>query len=231
MINNIHDNIVKIKQKIIHTAKNCGRNANNITLIAVSKKKSPTDIDAAFSLGLVNFGENYVQEFTAKHHVLSNPHIKWHFIGNLQRNKVKEVVGKVHLIQTLDNIKLAQAIDKICAKTNIVQNCLVQVKLSDEDSKHGCTPQKLDGFLQELNELKHVRVTGLMLIGTQIEDRNHIRQEFKTMRELRQEINKQALYQSHISHLSMGMSGDYDIAIEEGATMVRIGTEIFGERE
>lgn len=226
----IHKNIVAIKQKIIAAAKKANRNASNITLIVVSKKKSPTEIDLASKSGQVHFGENFVQEFTAKVHVLNNPHIKWHFIGNLQRNKVKEVVGRVHLIQTLDNIKLAQAIEKQCANNNTSQQCLVQVKLSQEESKQGCTPQKLEAFLAELNELNHIRITGLMLMGTLTDNREHTRQEFIALRELRSQINKQRLYKYHLTELSMGMSQDFETAIEEGATMVRIGTEIFGER-
>lgn len=227
----IHKNIVLVKQKMIAAARKAGRNPRSVVLVAVSKKKSPTEIEAAFKSGQIHFGESYTREFTAKKHVLNSPHIKWHFVGHLQRNKVKEVVGRTYLIHSLDSFKLAQAINKQAAREKIVQNCLVQINISGEASKHGCPLSKLDELLKDLNTLDHIRVHGLMLIGSLTENKDLTQKEFAMMRQLRSTVNKQRIYKYHLSELSMGMSADFEMAIQEGATIVRIGRLIFGERD
>jgi len=224
-------NLTTVRKKIVIAAQNAQRNPLNIKLIAVTKKKDPSYILDSLKWGQTHFGENYVQEFIHKYNDIPVKHIKWHFLGPLQRNKVKDIVGRVFLIQTLDRIELAQSIEKYCLEKGIVQNCLIQVKLSNEQTKHGCHTDDINNLLNKLNALKHIRIKGLMMIGTLTDDMNLTQQEFKMLREIRDEINKKNYYKYPLTELSMGMSHDFEVAIEEGATMVRIGTALFGERQ
>lgn len=229
----VRENLNRVKMRMALAAETCGRSHDKITLVAVSKTKSVDLIREALCAGQKDFGENYVQEFFVKHQELSevNTNIQWHFIGHLQRNKVKDVVGKAHLIHTLDRISLAQAIDKQAAAKNLIQDCLIEVKVSSEASKLGCPENDLFAFMQNLNALKHVRVLGLMTIGSLTDDTNLTKSEFSRLCELRDEINLKSLYKNKLTELSMGMSHDFELAIACGATLIRIGTDIFGKRE
>ncbi len=195
---------------------------NNITLVAVSKTKSNADILKAYSLGIRDFGENYVQELTAKMDSLPGD-IKWHMIGHLQTNKVKDLVKRnIYLIESVDSIKLAKEINKEALKNEKIVKVLVEVNIANDSNKTGCNIKELDNIINEIKELSNIDLKGLMCIAPHTEDINLIRESFKQMKELNDKY--------HFPLLSMGMSSDYLIAIEEGSNMVRIGTKIFGER-
>lgn len=203
-----------------------------VTLVAVSKTKSVEDIMAAYEAGQRDFGENYVQEMVQKHDQL--PHdIRWHFIGHLQRNKVRYIAPFVHLIHGVDSLRLAREIDKEGRKAGRVINGLVQVHIAAEDTKHGFLPEEVKGTLSELNVsgLPNFKVKGVMGMATFTEDTGQIREEFRSLSSLFREL-KDISYTDNLEmkHLSMGMSGDYLIAIKEGSNMVRIGSLIFGDR-
>lgn len=202
----------------------------NVTLIAVSKTKPVEDIQELYGLGQRDFGENYVQELTEKQHVLPND-IRWHFIGHLQGNKVKCIAPFVHLIHGVDSFKLLQEINKQAEKNKRIIHCLMQIHIAQEETKFGMNEEELAATLHQLKmfELQYVKVVGLMGMASFSEDNNKIRTEFRHLRSL---YNKyaDANTQHQFSILSMGMSGDYTIAIEEGSTMVRIGSLLFGDR-
>jgi PLP dependent protein len=230
MTQDIANNISNIQKNIAQAAKSCNRNPEDITLIAVSKRKPIHEIKQALMAGQTHFGENYVQEFVTKHQDFNNPAIKWHFIGHLQKNKAKFLVGHIDLIHTLDRLSLAQVINQLAEKKGFVQKCLIQVKLSQEESKHGILPEDVPNLITDLNGLNNLDVKGLMLIGTWTDDTDIQQKEFLTLRHLMDDLNEKNLYRSKLKELSMGMSHDYALAIKEGATMIRIGTDIFGER-
>ncbi|MBU0506601.1 MAG: YggS family pyridoxal phosphate-dependent enzyme [bacterium] len=230
MIQDITNNICGLKENIAEAAKTCDRNPDDITLIAVSKKKSIHDIKQALIAGQTHFGESYVQELASKVQDFNNPAIIWHFIGHLQKNKAKFLVGYVDLIHTIDRISLAQTINQLAENKNIVQKGLIQVKISQEESKYGILPEEVPTLLTELNSMNNINIMGLMLIGTWTEDTTIQQKEFHALRKLRDDLNAKNLYRNELKELSMGMSHDYALAIKEGATMIRIGTDIFGER-
>lgn len=193
-----------------------------VTLVAVSKTKPAADIKELYDLGQRDFGENYVQELTDKQPNLPAD-IRWHYIGHLQSNKVKYIAPYVHLIHGVDSFKLLKEIDKQAQKNNRVINCLLQVHIAQEETKFGLDEKELHELCTHTAELKNVKVTGLMGMASFIDDINKIRDEFRHLRYL---FDQYAQFDT----LSMGMSADYKIAIEEGSTMVRIGSLLFGER-
>jgi len=197
-----------------------------VTMVAVSKTKPVADIEALYALGQRAFGENYVQELVDKQALLPGD-IEWHFIGHLQSNKVKYIAPFVHLIHGVDSLKLLKEIDKQAAKNNRIIHCLLQIHIASEETKFGMDEQELQEAITQLSSFPNVKVCGLMGMASFSDDESKVRKEFSTLRQL--------LLQSAISHqpsaiLSMGMSGDYKIAIEEGSTMVRIGSLLFGAR-
>lgn len=196
--------------------------AEKTTLVAVSKTKPVADIQALYDLGQRDFGENYVQELVDKEAVLPKD-IRWHFIGHLQSNKVKAIAPFVHLIHGVDSGNLLKEINKQAAKNNRIIHCLLQIHIAKEDTKFGLDAQEFDQLMTETDDLKNILVAGLMGMASFSEDTDLVRKEFATLR---------SLYLAHpaFSILSMGMSGDYKIAIEEGSNMVRIGSLLFGER-
>ena len=202
----------------------------NVTLVAVSKTKPVEDILALYELGQRDFGENYVQELLQKQSLL--PHdIRWHFIGHLQSNKVKSITPFVHLIHGVDSMKLLMEINKQAAKSNRVISCLLQIHIAQEETKFGFDEQELNEAMQELKtvHLNNVEVNGLMGMASFTEDKEKIKDEFKYLKSLFDKFYKeQTAYK--FQTLSMGMSSDYAIAIEEGSTMVRIGSLLFGNR-
>ncbi|MDE3235274.1 MAG: YggS family pyridoxal phosphate-dependent enzyme [Bacteroidota bacterium] len=202
-------------------------NQQQVTLVAVSKTKPPEDIEALYALGQRDFGENYVQELVDKAAVLPKD-IRWHFIGHLQSNKVKYIAPFVHLIHGVDSLKLLQEINKQAAKHNKIINCLLQVHIAQEETKFGFSEDELlqlDSAI--LSELKNVQVIGLMGMASFTEDMSKVRHEFKHLKSIFNTLNN---HHFTLNTLSMGMSGDYTIAIEEGSTMVRIGSLLFGAR-
>ena len=207
----------------------------NVTLVAVSKTKPVEDIKELFDLGQRDFGENYVQELTDKQKQLPGG-IRWHFIGHLQSNKVKFIAPFVQLIHAVDSLKLLKEINKQALKNNRVIDCLLQVHIAQEETKFGFSEEELEHLfntnLNELHELKNVRITGLMGMASLTDDINKIKKEFSYLKSLFEQVKLNfSIFNFQFSILSMGMTSDYTIAIEEGSTMVRIGSLIFGERE
>ena len=199
------------------------------TLVAVSKTKPADDIKALYNLGQRDFGENYVQELTDKYEQLSKD-ICWHFIGHLQSNKVKYIAPFVHLIHGVDSFNLLKEINKQALKNNRVINCLLQIHIATEETKFGFDEHQLSQ-LHKLHELKNVHIIGLMGMASFSDDKNLIRNEFASLKKMFDKYISLPISHCPLSILSMGMSGDYKIAIKEGSTMVRIGSLLFGERD
>ncbi len=200
--------------------------SSHTTLVAVSKTKPAADIQILYDLGQRDFGENYVQELTEKEAILPKD-IRWHFIGHLQSNKVKYIAPFVHLIHGVDSFKLLKEIDKQAAKCNRKIHCLLQVHIAQEETKFGLDEQELSEVVTALDTLQHVQVKGLMGMASFSNDTSKLREEFRTLKSL---FDRYKNTQQPWSVLSMGMSSDYTIAIEEGSTLVRIGSLLFGAR-
>ena len=198
----------------------------DISLVAVSKTKTIEDIMSAYNSGHRLFGENRVQELTNKYSNLPKD-IKWNMIGNLQSNKVKYIASFVDLIHSLDSLKLAREINKQAEKNNRVIDCLVQIKISKEETKHGVSFDNFDEFYKNVKSLKSINIAGLMGMASFTDDKNLIKDEFKSISSL---YKKLKLVDKNIKYLSIGMSNDYNLAINEGGNMIRIGSKIFGER-
>ena len=198
----------------------------DISIVAVSKTKTIEDIMSAYNSGQRLFGENRVQELTNKYSNLPKD-IKWNMIGNLQSNKVKYIASFVDLIHSLDSLKLAKEINKQAEKNNRVIDCLVQIKISKEETKHGVSFENFDEFYKNVKSLKFINITGLMGMASFTDDKNLIKDEFKSISSL---YKKLKLVDKNFKYLSIGMSNDYNLAINEGGNMIRIGSRIFGER-
>jgi pyridoxal phosphate enzyme (YggS family) len=219
----IKENLISIKNKFIR---------QDCKLIAVSKTKSKEEILEAYDAGIRDFGENKVQELTQKAQELPKD-IRWHMIGHLQRNKVKYIAPFVYLIHGVDSLKLLKEIDKQAKKNNRIICCLLQVHIAEEETKFGFSETEIENLIisPDLEVLKNVKILGLMGMATFTEDKDQIRREFAGLKKLFDQLKAKVLPdQMAITELSMGMSGDYLLAQEEGSTMVRIGTAIFGER-
>lgn len=226
----IKNQLIEIKTKIKEAAKRSARGEEDITLIAVSKTYPVTAIEEAMLEGCLDFGENHVQELVRKMEDIKEK-VNWHLIGHLQTNKVKYVIGKVSLIHSMDSLKLAEEIERQSAKKGIVTNVLVEVNVANEITKYGFKVDEVIDVMKHLNTMPHIKVKGLMTVAPFVENPEKNRAIFKKLYELSVDIQKQKLDNISTNILSMGMSNDYEIAIEEGATMVRIGTAIFGNRE
>ncbi len=223
-------NLENIHKRIQEAAKRAGRNPEDITLIAVSKTYPVEDIEKAMSYGCTDFGENKVQELVGKIDEIDTP-INWHLIGHLQTNKVKYIVGKTKLIHSVDSLKLAQEIEKQSAKHDVVTKILIEVNVGQEASKHGANVDDVIPLIAEVSQLPHVRVEGLMTVAPFVEDAEENRVIFRKLYDLSVDIQKQKFDNINMNILSMGMSNDFEVAVEEGATHVRIGTAIFGYRD
>lgn len=226
----IKDNLTYINNSIKDTCIKSGREEESVTLIAVSKTKPVSAIKEAYDCGIRDFGENKVQEIMDKYGELPND-IRWHLIGHLQRNKVKYIIDKVHLIHSVDSIRLAEQIQKEALKADVHMDILIQVNISMEDTKFGLNENEVINIIQEVSKYDRVHIKGLMTIGPMTEDENDIREVFKKLKQLSVDIQRKNIDNVSMTVLSMGMSGDYTIAIEEGSTYVRVGTYIFGERD
>ena len=191
----------------------------NVNIVAVSKYHTKEEIDAVAKEGLITFGENRVQEFLEKY----DPKYKWHIIGHLQTNKVKYIIGKVEMIESLDSIKLAKEIEKQAAKHDVIQNVLVQIKISKDELKTGLPIEETDSFLKEVSTYPHIKLKGFMCVASHTDNIQLIEEEFSMMNDLYK--NYKDLYQ--LDTLSMGMSNDYELAIKHGSNTVRIGSAIF----
>lgn len=226
---NLESRIDEIRERIGSAAVRSGRRAEDVKLVAVTKQVEPDVIARAAEYGIRAFGENYAQELRLKQEIINRAvgeNVEWHFIGRLQRNKVKYLVGSVALIHSLDTVSAASEIDRKARASGIKMPVLVEVNTGGE-SKGGVEPGALDGFLRELSKLDGVEVRGLMTMPPYFDDPEKARPYFAALRDLRDELS--AKY-SGLKELSMGMSGDFEAAIEEGATIVRIGSAIFGSR-
>ncbi len=226
----IKDNLENVRSRIDTACERSGRDRNSVTLIAVSKTKPVSDIREAMDCGCDTFGENKVQELRDKTAEITEP-LHWHMIGHLQVNKVKYLPGMVDLIHSVDNEKLALEIEKQAAKHDIVMDVLCEVNMAGEDTKFGLAPEAVPEFVRDISDHPHIKVRGLMTIAPYTEDPETNRQYFRGLRELMESINTQLPEKNRMDILSMGMTGDYEVAVEEGATMVRVGTGIFGERD
>lgn len=225
----IQDNLNEIKQRMEAACRRAGRNPEDVTLIAVSKTKPASMVQEAYDMGQRDFGENKVQEILEKQPVLPDD-IRWHMIGHLQRNKVHQVLGKAVLIHSVDSLRLAQQIETEAEKKGLEANILIEVNVAKEESKFGFLPEEvMDGVLA-ISRLPHVHIQGLMTIAPFVENPEENREVFKKLYQLSVDIKRKNVDNVTMSVLSMGMSGDFEVAIEEGATMVRVGTSIFGAR-
>ncbi|HIQ98735.1 MAG TPA: YggS family pyridoxal phosphate-dependent enzyme [Candidatus Scybalocola faecavium] len=228
-IREIDENIQNVRKNINEACLRCGRDPKEVTLIAVSKTKPVEDVRAAMAAGMEYFGENKVQELTVKMDAITQP-LHWNMIGHLQKNKVKYIVGRVDLIHSVDSVDLARKIQTEAAKKKVEANILLEVNVSGEESKFGVRPENLEDVVRKIAVLPNVHIKGLMTVAPFTQDPEENRQYFKNLRNLAVDIKSKNIDNVTMSVLSMGMTGDYTVAIEEGATMVRVGTGIFGER-
>lgn len=219
-----------LKDNLNHVIENIHKSCKNeVTLIAVSKTKPAEMIQELYDAGCRNFGENKVQELIDKYEILPKD-ICWHMIGHLQRNKVKYIVDKVSLIHSVDSLRLAQTIEKEAEKKNCVVDILIEINMAREESKYGIYPEELEALLREISHLSHIRIKGLMTVAPNVKNPEENRKIFTEMKKLSVDIAKKNIDNITMSILSMGMSNDYNIAVEEGANMVRVGTSLFGAR-
>lgn len=237
------DNIQEVERKIQAACDRVGRDRSEVTLIAVSKTKPNEMLKEAYDLGMRHFGENKVQEMAQKFEDLNDTFddkAYWHLIGHLQRNKVKYIIDKAVLIHSVDSIRLAQQIEEEAEKKNLTADILIEVNIAGEDTKFGVSSEDVLSLISDISKLPHIRIRGLMTIAPYVENPEKNREYFKKLRELYVDIKSKntdnkgdgnILNTEYFDILSMGMTGDFEVAIEEGATMVRIGTGIFGERD
>ena len=226
----LKENLEQVEQNIERACKKAGRARSEVTLIAVSKTKPVEMIQEIYDAGCRDFGENKVQELCEKIEQLPND-IKWHMIGHLQRNKVKYIIDNhVSLIHSVDSYRLAEEINIQAKKKNVIVPILVEVNIAMEESKFGISPEDAIALVEQIAELKNVKIEGLMTIAPYVVDAEENRLYFRKIKQLSVDIGNKNIDNVSMEILSMGMTGDYNIAIEEGATYVRVGTGIFGER-
>ncbi len=226
----IRENLEIVEKNIAAACKRAGRDRSEVTLIAVSKTKPVSDIRQAMECGIRVFGENKVQEIRDKTAEITEP-LDWHMIGHLQVNKVKYLPNVACMIHSVDNKKLADEIEKQASKAGIKMDVLIEVNMAHEDTKFGLPPEEVVDFVKEISPCEHINIRGLMTIAPYTEDPESNRGYFRDLRLLKDKINALNIPGVNMDTLSMGMTGDYEVAIEEGATFVRVGTGIFGERD
>ena len=221
----VKDNILRLKEHIASVCQRVNLDPGCITTVAVSKERSIAQIKEAIKSGITDIGENKVQEAIGKHSQLEG--IKWHMVGHLQTNKVKDAVKIFDLIHSLDSLKLAKEIDCQAGKLGKIQDVLIQVNTSGEETKFGLKSEEISWVIRETNKLKNINVKGLMTIGPLVDNSQQIRACFRLLKELANKINQERIGNNQLSILSMGMTDDFEIAIEEGSNMLRIGRAIF----
>ena len=227
----IQDNYKEVRRKIDEKCKEIGRKPEDVTLIAVSKTKPLSDIEELIKIDVMDYGENKPQELRDKFEMVSIP-VRFHQIGHLQTNKVKYIINKAVLIHSVDSYKLAQIIEKEAAKREIHKDVLIEVNYAEEDTKFGVKKEEVLPLIKEIaSSFRHVHIRGLMTIAPFVENPEENREVFKGMHQLLLDIKSENIDNVDMSILSMGMTNDYLVAVEEGATMVRVGTAIFGERD
>lgn len=225
----LQNNVQEIEANIDKALKKACKSRNDLTLVAVTKIHPVELLKMALETGLTVLGESKVQEALNKQEEIGQS-AEWHLIGHLQTNKVKHAVGKFSIIHSVDSLKLANEIQKQCKKKEIIQNILIQVNISKEDSKFGNTPEETIALMKEIALLPNLKIQGLMTIGLFTDDEEEIRREFRLLKGLFDKIKSMTIPEVEMKYLSMGMTNDYEIAIEEGSNMVRIGTALFGQR-
>ena len=229
MSTTIAENIELIRNRLLQTCRRCGRDPAEVRLVAVSKTVEPERIRQALDGGIDILGENYIQEAREKIPLLDNPRVSWHYIGHLQSNKARFAAPLFDMVHSLDSLSLASALDREAGKLGKTLSVLVQVNISGEESKHGCGPEQAGALIAAAAGLSHLRVRGLMTMPPLEDDPELSRPYFRALRKLRDELEQQA-GAGPLPELSMGMSADFEAAIEEGATLIRVGTVIFGAR-
>lgn len=225
----ITENLEQVRKNIDEACRMAGRDPKEVTLIAVSKTKPVSMLKEAYDAGARCFGENKVQEIMDKHPQLPED-IQWHMIGHLQRNKVKYIVDKVSMIHSVDSLRLAQTIEQEAAKHNVCVSVLLEVNVAQEESKFGLKMDEVLPLIETIADFPHIKVQGLMTIAPYVENAEDNRDFFRQLKKLSVDIEAKNINNVSMSVLSMGMTGDYQVAVQEGATMVRVGTGIFGER-
>ena len=229
-MSNYVENYNVVKKNIEKACLRAGRNPEDVTLIAVSKTKPLSMIEELLPEGVVDFGENKPQELKEKCDALLPQKLNWHMIGHLQRNKVKYVVGRCCMIHSIESFRLAEAVEEEAAKQGIIVPVLVEVNVAKEESKFGLYPENVSEFIQSISALPHLKVKGLMTIAPFVENAEENRVHFRNLYKLFVDIKEGNIDNIDMCILSMGMTIDYEVAVEEGATHVRVGTGIFGER-
>ena len=225
----IRENLDTVQNHIASAASKAGRKAEEVTLIAVSKTKPVSMIEEAYACGCRDFGENKVQELCEKYEVLPKD-IRWHLIGHLQRNKVKYVVDKAYLIHSVDSLRLAEEMRKEAEKKQVHVNILIEVNMAGEESKFGVSPDEVENLVREVAKFPNIHIQGLMTIAPVVEKPEDNAVHFANLRQLSVDIKEKNIDNVNMNVLSMGMTGDYEQAVKDGATCVRVGTGIFGER-
>lgn len=223
------ENLQQVNANIEKACAAVGRAPSEITLVAVSKTKPVSMLQEAYDAGARVFGENKVQEIMDKYDQLPSD-IQWHMIGHLQRNKVKYIIDKVAMIHSVDSLRLAQTIEQEAAKKELVMPILLEVNVAEEDTKFGLKGEEVLPLLEQISSFSHIQVKGLMTIAPFVENPEKNREVFRTLKKLSVDISAKNINNVTMSVLSMGMTGDYQVAVQEGSTMVRVGTGIFGER-
>jgi PLP dependent protein len=226
----ISENIVRIRQRIAAACTRAKRDPSEVVIIAVSKTFPAAVIQDAVRAGVVDIGENYVQELLRKRAELEQEPVRWHFIGHLQSNKVRQIAPWIAMVHALDTPTVAKEIDRQAARAGRTMDVLVEVNTTGESSKFGLSPEAVTGFIRQLQGLDALRICGLMTIGPFLPDPEGSRPMFRRLRELSRRVAETGQANVEMRHLSMGMTGDFEVAIEEGATMVRLGTAVFGVR-
>ncbi|GLX68276.1 YggS family pyridoxal phosphate-dependent enzyme [Paenibacillus glycanilyticus] len=228
--------IEEVERRISAACEKSGRSRDEVNIIAVTKYVALATAEAAYELGLQHLGENRWQDAKEKWEAISGSETDeyggqavWHFIGSLQTNKVKDVIGKFTYIHSLDRLSLAEAIDKRASQLGLTVPCFIQVNVSGEQSKHGLEPEELPAFLTKVKELSSLRIIGLMTMAPYETEAEETRPVFRALRDLKNEMNERSILPEPMTELSMGMSGDFEVAIEEGATWIRLGTILVGK--
>lgn len=227
---NICQNIDTVKQRITDACKKAGRDPSEISLLAVSKTKPLDDIKEAVGCGQLHFGENRAKELQDKMDEYDNEDVQWHMVGNLQTNKIKYMVERVNWIHSIEKTKYLKEIEKRASRINRTINTLIQINISGEDQKSGCSPDDIQKILDYARPLEHANVRGLMGMATFTDDMDIVRDQFKKLKELFDQHAENNEGSVQLQHLSMGMTNDMEVAIQEGSTMLRVGRAIFGER-
>lgn len=227
----IRDRVEVVRRRITDACRRTGRDPAKVTLVAVAKTFPADQIREVVRCGVRDIGENYVQELLGKREELGAEQVRWHFVGHLQSNKVRQLAEWITLVHALDSVELARELDRRAARAGRVVDVLVEVNTTGERTKFGLPPERTVGFVAGLAPFRNVRVAGLMTIGPFLPDPEGSRPMFRRLRDLREEAARLGQDNVSMEHLSMGMTGDFEVAIEEGATLVRIGTAIFGPRK